>query len=50
MGTVSVAPETSGNVYVKDTEVTVTATPNAGYEFVQWNKITDNNGTEVSEK
>ena len=48
MGTVSVAPETSGNVYVKDTEVT--ATPNAGYEFVQWNKITDNNGTEVSEK
>ena len=50
MGTVSVAPETSGNVYVKDTEVTVTATPSAGYEFVQWNKITDNNGTEVSEK
>lgn len=50
MGTVSVAPGTSGNVYVKDTEVTVTATPNAGYEFVQWNKITDNNGTEVSEK
>ena len=31
MGTVSVAPETSGNVYVKDTEVTVIAKVPAEY-------------------
>lgn len=46
MGTVSL----SKNKYVEglDTEVTLTATPNAGYHFVKW-IVNDNSGNMVSE-
>ena len=45
MGTVAITPPSEGNVYQKGTEITVTATPNEGYEFANWVEIVD--GTEV---
>ncbi len=43
-GTVTVAPQQ--DVYVKNSEVTLTATPNLGYKFVKW---VDNYGDEYTE-
>ena len=45
-GTVSVSPasgsSTTGGVYKTGTQVTVTATPNAGYEFNSWSEVPTN--------
>lgn len=40
MGSVSIKPESVGNIYKKGTEITVTATPAEGSEFVQWLEVT----------
>lgn len=40
MGSVSIQPEVAGNIYKKGTEITVTATPAEGSEFVQWLEVT----------
>ncbi len=47
-GTVALNPPPTGSGYLAGTTVTVTATPNAGYEFVEWNGAVTSSATSIT--
>ncbi len=49
-GSVAVTPQSDGNVYEQGTEITLTATPNEGYEFTGWSNGSKENPLKVTVK